>query len=121
MKIKFEKPELDPIIYVVYEDVVKGLKLQELITLLGKNMKVIIDPNQVLFQKMIGSGSAGEVYIGKYKERIVAIKKVKIASNPNALKEFEREVVTYIKIKSHPSLVSMIGLTKYNQDYFLLT
>ena len=61
------------------------------------------------------------MYIGKYKEKIVAIKKVKTSTNPNALKEFEREVLTYIKIKSHPNLVSMIGLTKFNEDYFLLT
>lgn len=51
----------------------------------------------------------------------MAIKKVKTVSNPNALKEFEREVVTYIKIKAHPCLVSLVGLTKYNDDYFLLT
>ena len=89
--------------------------------LLGKNKKFIVNPNQVLFQKVIGSGSAGQVYIGKYQETIVAIKKVKTVSNPNALKEFEREVVTYIKIKAHPCLVSLVGLTKYNDDYFLLT
>jgi hypothetical protein len=64
------------------------LKLQELIETLSKNKKIVIDPNQILFQKVIGSGSAGDVYIGKYKENVVAIKKVKIASNPNALKEF---------------------------------
>lgn len=64
------------------------MKLQELIETLSKNKKIVIDPNQILFQKVIGSGSAGDVYIGKYKENVVAIKKVKIASNPNALKEF---------------------------------
>lgn len=38
-----------------------------------------------------------------------------------ALKEFEREVLTFLKIKNHPYLVSLVGLTKYNDDYFLLT
>jgi len=50
----------------VYEDLCQGLKLHELIAMLKKNMKVIVDPNLVLFQKVIGSGSAGDVYIGKY-------------------------------------------------------
>lgn len=84
----FEKPEIDAAIYKVYDDICKGLKLHELIETISKNKKVIVDPNQVLFQKVIGSGSAGDVYIGKYKENVVAIKKVKLASNPNALKEF---------------------------------
>lgn len=52
---------------MVYDDICRGLRLHELIEVLGKNKKVIVDPNQVLFQKVIGSGSAGEVYIGKYK------------------------------------------------------
>jgi hypothetical protein len=34
---------------------------------------------------VIGSGSAGEVYLGKYLNEVVAIKKVK-TENPNALK-----------------------------------
>lgn len=35
---------------------------------------------------MIGSGSAGEVFIGQFKKKVIAIKKVKLASNSNALK-----------------------------------
>lgn len=61
---------------------------------------------------MIGSGSAGEVYLGKYENESVAIKKVKTRENPNALKEFERELLTYIKIKRNPYLVSLVGLSK---------
>lgn len=61
---------------------------------------------------MIGSGSAGEVYVGKYNNETLAIKKVKTKENPNALKEFERELVTYIKIKRHPYLVSLVGLSR---------
>ena len=64
----------------------KGLKLNELIQALEKNKKMIVEPTQVLFSKVIGSGSEGEVYIGRYKEETVAVKKVKTTTNPNALK-----------------------------------
>ena len=88
---------------------------------INEKKKYVLNPNKILFEKVIGSGSAGEVYIGKYLQSTVAIKKVKIASNPTALKEFEREVLTYLKIGQHPYLVSLIGLTKFQSDYFLLT
>ena len=99
----------------------KGLKLKELKDLLGKNPKLVIDFKELVFEKVIGSGSAGDVYLGKYKGQKIAIKKVKVKENPNALKEFERELVTYIKIKKNPYLVSLIGLSAENGDFYLLT
>ena len=89
--------------------------------MINTKKKNILDPSKILFERVIGSGSAGEVYIGKYESQTVAIKKVKNQSNPTALKEFEREVLTFLKIGQHINLVSMIGLTKFQGDYFLLT
>ena len=51
----------------------------------------------------------------------MAIKKVKIKENPNALKEFERELVTYIKIKGNRNLLSLTGLSEQNGDFYLVT
>ena len=74
---------------------------------------MIIEFGKLKLDKVIGSGSAGEVYFGNYKEESLAIKKVKTKENPNALKEFERELLTYIKIKRNPYLVSLVGLSKF--------
>jgi predicted Ser/Thr protein kinase len=59
-----------------------------LIKTINSKKSYILNPNNVLFERVIGSGSAGEVYIGRYEGNVVAIKKVKTASNPGALKEF---------------------------------
>ena len=45
--------------------------------LLKKNPKLIISYSQLTFENVIGSGSAGDVYLGRYKNEKVAIKKVK--------------------------------------------
>ena len=41
----FVKPEIDAKIHLLYEELAKGLKLQELIEVLEKNKKMIVDPN----------------------------------------------------------------------------
>lgn len=59
--------------------------------------------------------------MGSYNGKQAAIKKVKsIEQNPSAFKEFEREVVTLIRIGQHPSLVSLLGITKHEGDFYLL-
>lgn len=91
--------------------------MKEIIT---NNQEIIIDFKKLKLEKVIGSGSAGEVYFGRYANESLAIKKVK-TENPNALKEFERELLTYIKIKRNPYLVSLVGLSKAEGNYYLLT
>lgn len=58
--------------------------------MIARNQEVIIDFSKLKLDKVIGSGSAGEVFLGKYQEQVLAIKKVKTKQNPNALKEFQR-------------------------------
>jgi serine/threonine protein kinase len=75
----------------------------------------------IRLEKVIGCGSAGEVYVGTYNNKQAAIKKVKsLQQNPSAFKEFEREVVTLIRIGQHHNLVSLLGITKQNDDFYLL-
>ena len=68
----------------------KQLQLKDLKTLLQKNRNLIISYEDLTFIKEIGSGSAGQVYLGTYKNEQIAIKKVKASENPTAMKEFER-------------------------------
>ena len=105
-------PQEKPKERMLVTEVKNGLRLQELKEMIAKNPHVVVEFESLIIEKVIGSGSAGEVYLGKYQDRVIAIKKVKTLENPNALKEFERELVTFIKMKEHANLVSLIGLSR---------
>jgi|JI6StandDraft_1071083.scaffolds.fasta_scaffold15841_6 serine/threonine protein kinase len=82
---------------------------------------IVVLWQSVKLDKVIGCGSAGEVYLGSYNSKQAAVKKVKsLQQNPSAFKEFEREVVTLIRIGQHPNLVSLLGITKQGEDFYLL-
>lgn len=73
----------------------------------------MIDFKSLKLNKVIGCGNAGEVYEGIFNNKTVAIKKIKSKQqNPNAHKEFEREITTLIMIGNHLRLNSLIGLSK---------
>lgn len=85
---QFLGTEAPPKQNILLQKILGGLKLKQLKDLLRKNEQYVLDFADLKIQKEIGSGSAGEVYLGAYKELIVAIKKVKAKENPNALKQF---------------------------------
>lgn len=87
----------------------KNEDLRKLIT----ESNIVVLWSSITLDRVIGCGSAGEVYLGNFNGRPAAIKKVKsLQQNPSAFKEFEREVVTLIRIGRHPHLVSLLGITK---------
>jgi|JI10StandDraft_1071094.scaffolds.fasta_scaffold2860588_1 hypothetical protein len=57
------KPQIDP---SLLNDILSGLKLKELKEMILNNQQIIIDFTKLKLEKVIGSGSAGEVYVGKY-------------------------------------------------------
>lgn len=59
------------------KNILSGLRLKELKDSITNNQQIIIDFSKLTLEKVIGSGSAGEVYLGKYNNETVAIKKVK--------------------------------------------
>jgi hypothetical protein len=56
-------PQIDP---GLLNDILSGLKLKELKEMILNNQQIIIDFTKLKLEKVIGSGSAGEVYVGKY-------------------------------------------------------
>ena len=89
--------------------------------MLDENRDLLVDFSELKFEKEIGSGGAGQVYLGTYRNDKIAIKRVKTKENKNALKEFERELVTLIKMKNKKNLVNLVGLTEEKGEFYLLT
>ena len=68
------KPKIDS---ELLQNILSGLRLKELKDIIMENQDVIISFDKLKLDKVIGSGSAGEVYLGKHNNETLAIKKVK--------------------------------------------
>ena len=60
--------------------------------------------------EIIGRGHSSDVIKGSWRGQTVAIKKIKL-SDDNLIKEFKRELATTIKLRPHPNLVTLIGVS----------
>lgn len=79
--------------------------------------KITID--ELEFGNLLGQGAFGSVYSGKYKDREVAIKKIEVLLNDNALNDFEREADILSKL-SHPNIIGYIGTIITNDMCYLI-
>ena len=72
----------------------------------------IIDFGALIFKEKIGYGNSSEVFKGEWRGREVAIKKIKENMNSaRSEKEFKREIMTSVRIRHHPQLVTLIGVS----------
>ena len=74
---------------------------------------ILLDPKELIFKELLGSGGFGTVSRGFYREKEVAIKRlytVGVSCSPQVINEFEKEVQVLMTLK-HPRLVSIIGAT----------
>jgi hypothetical protein len=74
----------------------------------------VIPPKDLKIVKNIASGSFGQVFVGKYKETTVAIKKLKVDDD----EMFHKEVGFLVTLR-HPNIVLFIGVCG-NGDYQLI-
>lgn len=73
-----------------------------------KNQNYLIDFSQLEInkEKLLGTGSFGEVYEATYFKLPVAVKHLKTGHNPKALEDFQNEMQTlmYVNIKNKDKL-----------------
>lgn len=101
---------------------IKDLDVKELsknlLEVLLKNKIPVIDKDKISKEKVIGEGSFGKVYKGKYGEREVAIKKIKLIQLPN-YDEIMHEIQAVMKF-SHEQIPKFYGVWKTDKYLHLV-
>ena len=77
--------------------------------------RVMLQGVEVEESKIVGSGNFGEVLKGSYCGQAMAIKRLKIQTNPDVIKELLNEASTMAEIR-HPNVVTFYGLMKDDQN-----
>ncbi|XP_012555323.2 dual specificity protein kinase splB [Hydra vulgaris] len=91
-----------------------ALKSQELFPIKTLQSFANISGRDVAYEeleliKKIGSGGFGEVYLSKWNNAIVAVKKLRLQKiSKNRLKDFTKEVTNYYTL-NHPNVVKFLG------------
>ncbi|GAB5353808.1 hypothetical protein AAMO2058_000065600 [Amorphochlora amoebiformis] len=76
----------------------------------GNNMNDrILDPKKIHMEKKIGSGHFGETYLATYNNQDVVVKVPHHGTGDLG------ELISFIKIKEHPNVVSFLGITTKNE------
>jgi serine/threonine protein kinase len=98
---------------------IKGFIVEEVI----KNAEqYIVEYSTLKLKNKIGSGHFSTVFRGEWRGREVAIKKVtNDMTSPGAEKEFKREIMTSVKIRHHPHLVTLIGVSQYQNEFYIIS
>lgn len=79
----------------------------------------IIEFSTLVFKEKIGYGNSSEVFKGEWRGREVAIKKIK-DNLSRSEKEFKREIMTSVKIRHHPQLVTLIGVSEHDKYFYII-
>lgn len=79
----------------------------------------IIDFSTLIFNQKVGYGNSSEVFKGEWRGREVAIKKIK-DNLSRSEKEFKREIMTSVKTRHHPQLVTLIGVSEHDGYFYII-
>jgi ABC-type phosphate transport system substrate-binding protein len=85
--------------------------------------KALIDTGELVIQKQIGKGAAGDVFMGTYIGAIVAIKRMLLPTNSERLavvETFVREAST-MSLLRHPNIVQFLGASVSPPYLYLIT
>jgi Protein tyrosine and serine/threonine kinase len=82
------------------------------------NAKINIDLMDLSFERVVGKGGFGTVWRGKYKQEVVAIKKLQNLTDPHAIEDFRQEANIMRRI-SHQRMVNCFGICE-SPDMFCM-
>ena len=93
--------QIDEYVQIVCFNVNTNKKVIEEIPIVATTeISTRLDPDEIVEEKIIGEGSFGIVFIGQYQGNKVAIKKLKMVDDENAMEEFDKEVSMLDKFRS---------------------
>lgn len=78
-----------------------------------------VSENEVEYGDVIGTGSFGEVFKGKYQGHTVAIKKLKSVLSKEALRQFNAEAAMMRRL-SHPMTLACFGVCDNEKVHFII-
>jgi hypothetical protein len=78
-----------------------------------------IRASDIILQSKLGEGSYGAVYLGLWRKKYVAVKKLLISSGSQA-SEFFREASLMLSLKDHPNVVKVYGMCQEQQNFSLV-
>lgn len=85
-------------------------ELQELKSGAGNSNELVIDGRQLEYLQHLGSGAAGDVYKGLYRQKPVAIKVLKEMTADTEVEEFKKEFEIMSAVR-HPHVVFFYGVS----------
>eukprot|EP01122_Echinamoeba_exundans_P009502 TRINITY_DN3388_c0_g2_i1.p1 TRINITY_DN3388_c0_g2~~TRINITY_DN3388_c0_g2_i1.p1 ORF type:complete len:1268 (+),score=125.86 TRINITY_DN3388_c0_g2_i1:130-3933(+) len=79
-----------------------------------------IKPSDLSVSKKLGEGSYGVVYLGTYKGKQVAVKRLAVAMFANAVADFLAEAMLIMSVKIHPNVIQTFGMCQERSNLSLV-
>jgi hypothetical protein len=79
-----------------------------------------IKPSDLTVSKKLGEGSYGVVYLGQYKGKQVAVKRLAVAMFANAVADFLAEAMLIMSVKIHPNVIQTFGMCQERANLSLV-
>lgn len=75
-------------------------------------LSLVIDHTSLQFEKSLGIGASCEVFKARWHKREVAVKRIyRKTIDPAESKELSRELSILLRIRPHPNIVSLLGVS----------
>jgi serine/threonine protein kinase len=81
----------------------------------------LIPYSDLKFQKKLGQGAFGVVFLGKWRTAKVAIKQSTVlAVDQDALEDFKQEALLMLSLQPHPNCVQVLGICVHDTNVYMI-